>query len=74
MSEIPRTKNRTAIEFDALFEPLLIPMMPLNYSKSIQKPCSAWRGKGKFPVFKSASFGAFEDQINAWIETIIAHG
>jgi hypothetical protein len=39
-----------------------IPMRPLNYSKSTQKPCSTWRAVAKFPVFKSESFGALEDR------------
>jgi hypothetical protein len=39
-----------------------IPMEPLNCSKSIPKPCSAWRGGGKSRAFKSASFGGLEDR------------
>jgi hypothetical protein len=36
--------------------PCSVPMKPLNCSKSIPKPCSAWRDNDKFREFKSANF------------------
>ena len=62
MSEI--RECRTAVQSSSMhcLNRYLIPMKPLNCSKSIPKPCSAWRGEEKFPVFKSAGFGAFEDR------------
>ena len=42
--------------------PCSVPMKPLNCSKSIPRPCSAWRDNDKFREFKSANFGAFADR------------
>ena len=62
MSEIPRTQNRSVIEFDALFEPLLDSDEAAQLLRMYPKTLQRLARRGKVPVFKSSSFGAFEDR------------
>jgi excisionase family DNA binding protein len=75
MSEIPRTQNRTAIEFDALFEPLLDSDDAAQLLKIHPKTLQRLARQGKVPGVQIGKLWRFRrSELNAWIEKIIAHG
>jgi excisionase family DNA binding protein len=75
MSEIPRTQNPTAIELDALFEPLLDSDDAAQLLKIHPKTLQRLARQGKVPGVQIGKLWRFRrSELNAWIENIIAHG
>ena len=75
MSEIPRTQNRSAIEFEVLFEPLLDSDEAAQLLKIHPKTLQRLARRRKVPGVQIGKLWRFRrSELNAWIEKIIAHG
>ena len=75
MSEIPRTQNRRAIEFDALFEPLLDSDEAAQLLKIHPKTLQRMARQRQIPGIQIGKLWRFRSsELNAWIEKIIARG
>jgi excisionase family DNA binding protein len=75
MSEIPRTQNRSAIEFDALFEPLLDSDEAAQLLKIHPKTLQRMARQRQIPGIQIGKLWRFRrSELNAWIEKIIARG
>lgn len=75
MSEIPRKQNRSAIEFDALFEPLLDSDEAAQLLKIHPKTLQRMARQRQIPGIQIGKLWRFRrSELNAWIEKIIARG